>query len=131
MLKKHQDLTKEIIGSFYVVYNALGYGFLEKIYENALAMELEGKGFQIQQQKAISVYYRQRLMGEYFADLVVNDLVIVELKAVRLLSDSHKAQLLNYLKATQYEVGLLLNFGPKPQRIRKVYDNNLKPNLNQ
>ncbi len=131
MLRKHTELTREIIGAFYNVYNALGYGFLEKIYENALALELSELGLQVEQQKAITVYYRQHLMGKYYADLVVNDLVIVELKAVRVITDSHRAQLLNYLKATKYEVGLLLNFGSKPQRIRKVYDNELKPNLKQ
>lgn len=126
---KHIELTREIIGSFYDVYNSLGYGFLEKVYENALAIELGIKGFYVEQQKPIQVYYRQEVVGEYFADLVVNSLVIVEIKAVRLLAKQHEAQLLNYLKATPFEVGLLLNFGSRPQKKRKVYDNELKPNL--
>jgi GxxExxY protein len=126
---KHVELTREIIGAFYAVYNSLGYGFLEKVYENALALELRRRGLRVDQQKPICVYYTGEIVGEYFADLVVNELVIIELKAVRAISESHEAQLLNYLKATPYEVGLLLNFGPKAVRRRKVYDNELKPNL--
>jgi GxxExxY protein len=126
---KHVELTREIIGAFYAVYNSLGYGFLEKVYENALALELRRRALRVEQQKAICVYYTGEIVGEYFADLVVNELVIIELKAARAISESHEAQLLNYLKATPYEVGLLLNFGPKAVRRRKVYDNELKPNL--
>lgn len=125
----HSDLTKEIIGAFYDVYNALGFGFLEKVYENALAVELRSKGFQVEQQKPICVYYRNQIVGEYFADLVVNDLVILELKAGRALGKAHEAQLLNYLRATKYEVGLVLNFGPQPQHKRKASDNANKANL--
>lgn len=129
MIVKHVGLTEKIIGAFYDVYNSLGYGFLEKVYENALAIELSQRGFRIQQQDRIEVYYQGHVIGEYFADIVVNESVILELKAVRKLIDGHQAQLLNYLKATPYEVGLLMNFGPKPQHIRKVYDNARKPNL--
>ena len=131
MLNKHEELTEAIIGAFYAVYHALGYGFLEKVYENAFAFELRQRGFNVEQQKPIRVYYKQQLVGEYFADLVVNDLVILELKATRVLTKGHEAQLLNYLKATPYEVGLLLNFGPKSKVTRKVYDNELKTNLRQ
>ena len=129
MIEKHADLTEKIIGAYYDVYNSLGYGFLEKVYENALVIELRQRGFQVEQQESIEVLYRGHVIGEYFADIVVNGLVILELKAVQKLIDQHQAQLLNYLKATSYEVGLLLNFGPKPQHIRKVYDNARKPNL--
>lgn len=129
MIEKHAELTKKIIGAYYDVYNSLGYGFLEKVYENALVIELRQRGFQVKQQESIEVLYQGHVIGEYFADIVVNGLVILELKAVRKLVDEHQAQLLNYLKATPYEVGLLLNFGPKPQHIRKVYDNTRKPNL--
>lgn len=131
MITKHGEITGEIIGAFYDVYNELGFGFLEKVYENSLAAELRLRGLCVEQQKPIRVFYKQVLVGEYYADLVVNDLVIVELKAVRKLLDQHQAQLLNYLKATPYEVGLLLNFGHLPKHIRKVYDNDLKPNLPQ
>jgi GxxExxY protein len=108
----------------------LGYGFSEKVYQNSLALELTKLGLQIELQKQIVVYYEGQMVGEYYADLVVNGCVIVELKAVRQLLDEHEAQLLNYLKATTIEVGLLLNFGPKAEFKRKVYDNVRKGSLN-
>ena len=126
---KHSDVTGQIIGAFYDVYNSLGYGFLEKVYENALAIELRRRGLTVELQKQIQVFYRGQLVGEYFADMVVADLVVVEIKAAKTIVSQHEAQLLNYLKATHYEVGLLLNFGPKPGHRRKVYDNELKTNL--
>jgi len=126
---KHADLTKKIIGAFFKVYNILGYGFSEKVYENALVLELRKLGLQIEQQKPIVVYYGGQVVGEYFADIVVNGIVLVELKAVRKLLEAHEAQLLNYLKATTIEVGLLLNFGPKAEFQRKVYDNDRKGSL--
>ena len=126
---KHTEVTGEIIGAFYQVYNALGYGFLEKVYENALAIELQERGLKVEQQKPIHVYYNNHVVGDYYADLIVNDLIIVELKAGRTLAKEHKAQILNYLKATHYEVGLLLNFGPQPQHKRFAYNNENKPNL--
>ncbi|MCD4684748.1 MAG: GxxExxY protein [Anaerolineae bacterium] len=126
---KHTDLTKKIIGAFYDVYNGLGYGFLEKVYENALALELRKLGLSVQQQKPITVFYAGEPVGEYFADVVVNDVVLVELKAAQRLAGEHEAQLLNYLKATTMEVGLLLNFGPKPEIKRKAYANSRKGTL--
>ena len=123
---KQSDLTQTIIGSFFVVYNQLGYGFSEKVYENALVIELQRQGLKVVPQQPIHVYYQGQLIGEYYSDIVVNDVVILELKAVRELLPEHEAQLLNYLKATEMEVGLLLNFGPKPQHIRKIYDNERK-----
>lgn len=123
---KYEELTEQIIGAFYTVYNALGYGFLEKVYENALAIELRKMGLHVISQHPIQVYYDGQVVGEFFADMVVNDLVIVEVKAVRTLLKEHEAQLLNYLNATSYEVGLLLNFGPAPQIKRKVFDNDRK-----
>ncbi len=120
---KHGDLTRKIIGIFYDVYTALGYGFLEKVYENAMALRLRKAGLEAVQQRPIAVRFDGEIVGEYFADIVVNDAVIVELKAAGQLAGEHHAQLLNYLKATPYEVGLLLNFGPKPQVVRKVFDN--------
>ncbi len=123
---KHADLTKEIIGAFYAVYNALGYSFLEKVYENALAIELKDKQLRVAQQVPIAVHYRGQMVGEYMADLVVNDLVILEIKAAKTLAQEHEAQLLNYLKATPYEVGLLLNFGPKPEYKRRAFENTRK-----
>jgi GxxExxY protein len=123
---KHSEITEKIIAAFYTVYNTLGYGFLEKVYENSLAIELRRMGLTVSQQPPIKVLYIGEIVGEYFADLVINDSVIVELKAMKALGDEHEAQLLNYLKATQYEVGLLLNFGPKPEVKRRSFENNRK-----
>lgn len=119
---KHTDLTKAIIGAFYDVYNALGYGFLEKVYENALVHELRKRGFEVRQQQPIKVIYDGIEVGEYFADLLVNQQVIVELKATEAIAPDHEAQLVNYLKATNIDVGLVLNFGPKPQVRRKIFE---------
>lgn len=115
----HRQITEKIIKAFYNVYNALGYGFLEKVYENALVHELRKMGLNVTQQKPIKVYYDTVLVGEYFADIVVESVVIVELKAIEVFHENHSNQLLNYLKATEVEVGLLLNFGRKPQFVRK------------
>ena len=120
---KHGDLTQKSIGAFYEVYNRLGYGFLEKVYENALCIELKRAGLEYSQQVPIEVRYRGEVVGEYFADLVVADSVIVEIKAARTLTPNHEAQLLNYLKATDFEVGLLLNFGRRAEFVRKVFAN--------
>jgi GxxExxY protein len=124
---RHGELTGEIIQAFYAVYNRLGYGFLEKVYENALIVELKSRGFQVEQQMPIDVYYNGIVVGEYFADLLVNGFVIVEIKALEKLCEEHSAQLINYLKATNIEVGLLLNFGPQPETKRKIFDNFRKP----
>jgi len=107
----HADLTERILQAFYTVYNALGYGFLEKVYENALTVELRRRGLQVEQQVPIRVYYAGEPVGEYFADLGVEGKVILELKAAEAISPAHEAQLLNYLRATGMSVGLLLNFG--------------------
>ncbi len=126
---KHSDLTKKIIGIFYDVYNELGYGFSEKVYENAIAIRLRKLGLIVKQQVPITVYFDGQVVGAYVADLWVNDVVLLELKAVRKLTPAHEAQLLNYLKATDIEVGLVLNFGPKAEFIRKVLDNVRKGTL--
>lgn len=120
---KHKDLTDKIIKAFYKVYNSLGYGFLEKVYEN---VELEQMGLEVEQQKPIEVFYNGSAVGEYYADLIVEGLVILELESSEALDAAHEAQLLNYLKATQIEVGLLLNFGQKPSFPRKVFSNQRK-----
>jgi GxxExxY protein len=126
---KQADVTDKVLKAFFKVYDKLGYGFSEKVHENALAYELRKAGLQAEQQKSITVYYEDLTAGEYFADILVNSVVILELKAIRHLLDEHEAQLLNYLKATTVEVGLLLNFGPKAEHQRKVYDNELKGDL--
>ena len=122
----HEEITGAIIKAFYTVYNTLGYGFLEKVYENALVHELTKLGLKVGQQMPIKVYYDGCLVGEYFADLVVEGCVIVEIKAAESLRPEHAAQLLNYLKATEVEVGLLLNFGPKPEFARRIFTNDRK-----
>lgn len=121
-----QDLTEQILAAFFRVYNTLGYGFLEKVYENALLIELERAGLSAEAQRPITVRYGGQVIGEYFADLLVEDKVIVEIKASKSLAAEHEAQLLNYLKATEIEVGLLLNFGPKPEVRRRGFDNSRK-----
>ena len=123
---KHKTLTAAIISIFYKVYNTLGYGFLEKVYENAMMYEFKKAEISATSQSPIKVLYEDEIMGEYYADILVDDKVIVEIKAVKNLAPEHKAQLLNYLKATDKEVGLLLNFGPKPEISRKVFDNSKK-----
>jgi GxxExxY protein len=120
----YKELTSKIIEAFYKVYNDLGYGFLEKVYENALHHELVKQGLQSEKQRPIKVIYDEIAVGEYFADILVNDLVILELKAVDHLADEHELQLINYLKATDKEIGLLLNFGSKPEIKRKIFTNN-------
>jgi len=119
----HEEITEKIISSFYVVYNVLGHGFLEKVYENALAIQLMKAGCDVRQQEGIRVYFEGKQVGDYYADMVVDDLVIVELKAAESLRAEHFAQLTNYLKATDKEVGLLLNFGAKPEFKRIVLGN--------
>lgn len=126
MALKHENLTGQIIKAFYKVYNELGYGFLEKVYEKALALELESMGLRVGRQRPVKVYYLGRQVGDYYADLIVEGLVIIELKCADALCEAHEAQLLNYLKATDIEVGLLLNFGPKPAFRRKILTNDKK-----
>jgi len=125
---KHSEITDKIIKCFYKVYNTLGYGFLEKVYENALFLELKSLGLFVEKQKQIKVFYENKKVGEYYADLIVSESVIIELKAAESLCEEHEYQLINYLKATEIEVGLLLNFGKNPELKRKVFSNNFKTN---
>ena len=120
---KYKELTEKIIRIFYKVYNKLGYGFLEKVYENAMMLDFKKEKIPAVSQYAIKVFYENEIVGEYFADILVDGKVIIEIKATRNLTLESEAQLLNYLKATDKEVGLLLNFGPKPEIKRKVFDN--------
>lgn len=125
----HENLTGTIIKTFYTVYNALGAGFLEKVYKNALSWELQKAGFSIIVEHPIAVFYDQQNVGNFMADIIVNNLVILELKAAESLRPEHEAQLINYLRATSIEVGLLLNFGRKAEFRRKVFMNDKKPHL--
>ena len=122
----HSDITEKIIKAFFKVNNTLGFGFLEKVYENAMKIELLKMNLNVSQQKNIKVFYEEEQVGDYYADLLVNDLVIVELKAAESLCPEHEAQLINYLKATKMEVGLLLNFGKKAEFKRKIFTNDKK-----
>ncbi len=123
---KYQDITEKIIKAFYNVYNSLGYGFLERVYENAMMIELKSLNLNCEKQKQIKVFYKNENVGEYYADIIVEDKVIIELKAAEGIVDEHEHQLLNYLKATEIEVGLLLNFGKKPQFKRQIFENSFK-----
>lgn len=120
---RHSELTGKILGAFFQVQKELGFGFSEKVYEGAMEVLLLELGLQVARQQDINVYFRGEIVGEYRADLILNGLVLLELKSVDKLIDAHSAQLLNYLKATEIEVGLLLNFGREAEFRRKIYDN--------
>ena len=122
----YAELTDKIISSFYKVYNTLGYGFLEKVYENSMVIELKRAGLKVSQQQNIKVYYEDHVVGDYFADIIVNDQVIMEIKAAEGFREENRAQLINYLKATDKEVGLLLNFGKTPEFKRVIFTNDRK-----
>lgn len=122
----HEEITEVVLNAYYKVYNKLGYGFLEKVYENAMLIELKKSGVAAVAQKNIKVYYEGEEVGDYFADILVADKVIVELKSAKQLAAEHEAQLLNYLKATDIEVGLLINFGKEPEFTRKIFSNDNK-----
>lgn len=122
----HKNLSETILKIYFEVYNELGYGFLEKVYQNAMYLELKSQGYKVEAQKQIKVYYKSQLVGDYFADLLIEDSIILELKACGCLLDEHKDQLLNYLKATDVEIGLLLNFGTTPEFKRSIYSNDRK-----
>ncbi len=123
---KHAELTDKIIGVYYDVYNELGYGFLESVYEESMAMALREAGLQLERQVAVPVLFRGHQVGDFRADLLVEHKILLELKAARTLDRSHEAQLLHYLRATEVETGLLFNFGEKPQFRRLLFDNERK-----
>lgn len=120
---KHGLITDQILRVFYDVYNELGHGFLEVVYHRALVLALQSVGLNVSSQVAIPVWFRGTRVGHFQADLVVENCVLLELKAARTLDSAHRAQLLNYLRATDIEVGLLLNFGEKPEFNRLIFDN--------
>jgi GxxExxY protein len=123
---KHEALTEKIIGVFYRVYKELGHGFLESVYQEAMAISLSEAGLSVTRQLAVPIWYHGKRIGDFKADLVVNNLVLLELKALKRLEQAHEAQTLNYLRATEFEVALLLNFGPSSQLKRFVFDNDKK-----
>jgi len=120
---KHSDATDKILGVFYDVYNELGYGFLESVYQNSMVIALGETGLSVESEVPTPVWFRKKLVGDFRADMIVNGVVLVELKSAKALDTSHEAQTLNYLRATNIEVALLLNFGPKPKFIRLAFDN--------
>ena len=122
----HKDLTDKILRTFFDVYNELGFGFLEKVYQNSLFLELKSRGFHVEAQKQIKVNFKGFEVGEYYADLVVDEMIILELKATEFIVPEFESQLINYLRGTDKEVGLLLNFGIKPEFKRKVFENSRK-----
>ncbi len=119
---KHFGVTQDIIGAFYEVYNELGHGFLESVYREAMIVALRSKSLVVEREKAVNVEFRGEIVGVFRTDLLVQDCVVVELKCARMIDSNHEAQLLNYLKATKFEVGLLLNFGVKPQFRRMIWE---------
>ena len=123
---KYFALTQKIIGVYYDVYNELGAGFLESVYQKSLALALESAGLKVCSRIDIPVWFRGHQVGQFEGDLLVENCVLLELKAARALCSAHQAQLLNYLRATEIEIGLLLNFGPKPEFKRVAYDNSRK-----
>lgn len=122
----HSELTSQILKAFYNVYNTLGYGFLEKVYENAMIIELRKLGLSCVAQSPVEVFYDNYKVGNYFADIIVEDTIILELKTAEAICEEHEFQLINYLKATDIEVGLLLNFGKLPEHKRKVLTSEFK-----
>ncbi|MEI6634517.1 MAG: GxxExxY protein [Chlamydiota bacterium] len=126
---KYTELTEAIISAFYTVYNILGYGFLEKVYENALLLELRGLNLTCESQVPLKVAYKGQIVGDYFADIIVENKVLIEVKAAEEICPEHEAQILNYLKATDIEVGLILNFGPRAAVRRKAFDNSRKSGI--
>jgi GxxExxY protein len=126
---KHSELTSKILGAFFQIHKEMGFGFSEKVYESALEVLLQEIGLIPARQKEILVYYHGRVVGEYKADMIVNSVILLEIKSVEKLIDAHDAQLLNYLKSTELEVGLLLNFGRQAEFHRKIYDNSRKGTL--
>jgi GxxExxY protein len=126
MTLKHEELTGRIIKVFYDVYNELGHGYLESVYEAAMRIALVQEGMVAFPKSHVSVWFRGQIVGEFVPDLLVDNLIIVELKAARAIEAAHEAQLLNYLRATRSEVGLVLNFGPKAAFKRLVFDNERK-----
>lgn len=123
---KHAELTKQIIGVFYDVYNELGFGFLESVYRNSFRLALQEKGLIVEDEVSTPVYFRGQKVGDFKADLIVSKIILLELKTAETLMPAHEAQILNYLRATSLEVGLLFNFGPKPQVRRLLFDNERK-----
>jgi GxxExxY protein len=123
---KHGELTRRVIGVFFAVYNELGPGFLESVYEHAMEIALKEAGIVATRQLPLQVHFRGHVVGEFRADMVVESTLVLELKAMRAIAAEHESQMLNYLRATDFEIGLIMNFGPKPEFRRMLFDNQRK-----
>jgi len=119
----HKEITDKVLNAFYKVYNTLGWGFLETVYRNAMALELKDQGMTCEMERHLEVFYGGEIVGDYKADIVVEDFVVLELKSCEVLIEQHKNQLINYLKASNIEIGLLLNFGKSPEFKRVIFSN--------
>lgn len=124
-----KEITSKVINAYFKVYNTLGYGFLEKVYENALTVELQRSGLFYKKQYPIKVYYEEKEVGFYIADFLIEEKLIIEIKAMESLCEEHEYQLVNYLKATDIEIGLLMNFGKKAEFKRKIFQNTIKKSV--
>ena len=120
---EHEDITRETIGAAYQVFKALGFGFLESVYKKAMIIELRERGLRVEEEKALKVYYRDRVVGDFFIDLFVEEAVVVELKSIQAIAKEHEVQLVNYLNGVKKEVGLLINFGPSGVQVKRKYRN--------
>ena len=118
---KHEDITRRIIGCAYKVYNTLGFGFLESVYKKAMVIEIQKNGLTVEDEKALKVYYDDQVVGEFYADLFVEQEIVIELKSVQTLVKEHEVQLVNYLNALEKEIGLLVNFGSKGVEVKRKY----------
>ena len=123
---KHSEITERIIGAFYAVYNELGPGFLESVYQRSMTIALQYLGLKAECELPVAVWFRGQQVGDFRADLCVENVILLELKTARSIDPAHEAQIMHYLRATQYEVGLLLNFGPKAEFRRFLLENHLK-----
>jgi GxxExxY protein len=127
---KHADLSERILNIFFTVHRELGYGFSEKVYERSLAIALREAGFKVEEQIPLKVFYHGQMVGEYITDMMINNLILLELKAATQIAAEHEAQLLSYLKASDIEVGYVLNFGQSATFKRRVFDNERKGAMN-
>jgi GxxExxY protein len=118
-----EDITREIIGAAYKVFNALGFGFLESVYKKAMLIELKKKGLKVEDEKPLKVYYEDQVVGDFFIDIFVQDEIVVELKSIQSIAKEHEVQLVNYLNGVKKEVGLLINFGPSGVQVKRKYRN--------
>ena len=118
---KHEDITRRIIGCAYKIYNTLGFGFLESVYKKAMVIEIQKNGLTVEDEKALKVYYDDQVVGEFYADLFVEQEIVIKLKSVQTLVKEYEVQLVNYLNALEKEIGLLVNFGPKGVEVKRKY----------